>query len=97
MSERGTRKLMIAQLYNKMPSEVIDPDKELGESVRDLIDISYMQQRHYNRIKDIIEGKQTKSGVPIDKAPAPDDNIIAGILQRRDKYEMRRAINAGWI
>jgi hypothetical protein len=88
---------MIAQLYNKMPSEVIDPDRELDETIRDLIDISYRQERHYSRIKDIIEGKQTKSGVPIDKAPSPGDEIIAGILKRRDKYEMKRAINAGWI
>jgi len=97
MTDRATKKLIITELYKEYvhrPSEVFDPDRELDDGLRDSIDISFMQPQHYNRIKEIIEGKRTPTNIPVDRPIAPDAEALR--ISLTSKWGRKMAIQNGW-
>jgi hypothetical protein len=73
----------------------MDPEGDLDDGTRDLIDLSFMREETYNRIKDMITGKRTVNDVPIDKPIPPDENSLRIMIT--SKWGRRRAIEWGWI
>jgi hypothetical protein len=90
--------LIITELYKEYThraSEVFDPNNELDDGVRDSIDIAFMQPQHYNRIREIIEGKRTPTNVPVDKPIPPDAEALR--ISLTSAWGRRMAIQNGWV
>lgn len=86
---------MIAELYERMPSEIVDPRYELPEYIRDEIDLMY-RSKHRKRILDIMEGKLTIDGKRVlaeDPYPAPQNMEFL----KNSKFGQKIAREAGWI
>jgi hypothetical protein len=93
--------LLIANLYDLRPSEVIDPFFECSFNIRDEIDLSY-KVKHEKRILSILKGetpigkKPVSQAAPIDPYPKPR-NCDVSILQKGGKFLKKMAREAGWM
>ena len=94
----GTKKLLIAKLYDLRPSEVIDPFYECSLLIRDEIDLSY-KVTHEKRIISILKGETSATGEkPIPKDPYPrPQHCDSSILTKGSKFLKKMAREAGWI
>jgi hypothetical protein len=93
----GTKKLLIAQLYDLRPSEVIDPFYECNLLVRDEIDLLY-KTTHEKRIISILKGELTITGekpIPRDPYPRPQ-HCDSSIFQKGSRFLKKMAHEAGW-
>ena len=96
--------MLIANLYDLRPSEVIDPFFECSFNIRDEIDLSY-KVKHEKRILSILKGetpiapiekKSASQAAPVDPYPKPR-NCDMGIFQKGGKFLKKMAREAGWM
>ena len=60
----------------RLPSELLDPQNELPDYIRTTLDLTYKIEGKggitiQEEIQEILHGKRTMSGVPIDEPPLP--------------------------
>ena len=99
---------MILELYyrsddgrlGKLPSDLIDPHHKIPGHIRDSIDLTYKIQGKdgltpQEEVREIISGKRTLTGVPIDEPPMPmsDPNYWAGTSFEHPSWKKQRMEN----
>jgi hypothetical protein len=86
--------------YQRLPSQVIDPDEDFSEFRRDMIDILFMQKGDIGieRIQGILSGKRPISNdKPFRSDPFPKPSNFEELKRRGGKIWQKLAKESGWL